>query len=315
MRTRTLGSNGPAVSVIGLGCNNFGMTIDQDTARSVVLAALDAGITHFDTAESYGDGHSEEMLGRALDGRRDQVVVASKARRRPEDDPWRPGDLTRRIVEGCEGSLRRLGTDHIDVYYEHHRDSEAPLEEALAALDQLVTAGKVGVPACSNYSAADILTATDLCRHNRWVTPRAAQMHWNLVAREVESAVVPAARSADMGIVPYYPLASGLLTGKYRSDRTFPVGSRLQRLPRFAGVATPDNFATAARLVALAGDLGRTPAELAIAWLVAQPGVASVIVGATSPEQVQANAAAARWTPTDQDLALITEAGSPPGAS
>lgn len=292
MRRRRLGAGGPEVSVVGLGCNNFGMAIDERETASVVAAALDAGITHFDTAESYGGGHSEEMLGKALGPRRDEVVIATKVRRRNEDEPWRPGALARRIVEGCDISLRRLGTDHIDVYYEHHRDPEAPLEEVLAAFDKLVRSGKIRYPACSNYTADDITNAIELCRRNQWAAPCAAQVHWNLLERKVEREVVPAAHAQGLGIVPYYPLASGLLTGKYRSGTAYPAHSRLARMPQFASVATEANFAVVDAVVSFAKARGYEPGQLAVAWLVAHDAVASVIAGATSTAQVVANAAA-----------------------
>ncbi|MDA8071823.1 MAG: aldo/keto reductase [Actinomycetota bacterium] len=292
MRRRRLGAEGPEVSVVGLGCNNFGMAIDERETASVVAAALDVGITHFDTAESYGGGHSEEMLGKALGRRRDEVVIATKVRRRDEDEPWRPGALARRIVEGCDISLRRLGTDHIDVYYEHHRDPDAPLDEVLAAFDELVRSGKICYPACSNYSADDITNAIELCAEHQWAALCGAQVHWNLLAREVEAEVVPAAHAGGLGIVPYYPLASGLLTGKYRAATAYPAHSRLARLPKFASVATDANFAVVDAVVSFAEAHGYEPGQLAVAWLLAHDAVASVIAGATTAAQVVANAAA-----------------------
>ncbi len=308
MQQRPLGTDGPAVSVVGLGCNNFGMAIDATGARAVVGAALDAGITHFDTAEGYGGGQSEEMLGAALGRRRDEVVIASKVLRRPQGVPWRPGDLARRIEEGCDTTLRRLGTDRVDVYYEHHRDPEAPVDEAVEALDGLVRAGKARFTGCSNYAPADIRRAAEVSAERGWTAPCAAQLHWNLLARQAEDELVPEARRAGMGVVPYYPLASGLLTGKYGAGGPYPAGSRFERLPRFSTVATPENIATVDRLAAVAESAGHTVGELAVAWLVAQPGVASVIVGATTPEQVRANARAASWCLDADELAAADRA-------
>lgn len=307
MRRRRLGANGPEVSVVGLGCNNFGMAIDEREAASVVATALDAGITHFDTAESYGGGRSEEMLGKALGLRRSEVVVATKVRRRTEDEPWRPGALARRIVEGCEISLRRLGSDYIDLYYEHHRDPQAPLDEVLAAFDGLVHAGKVRYPACSNYSAQDIIAADASCHQHHWAPLCAAQVHWNLLERQVEAAIVPAAHAAGIGIVPYYPLASGLLTGKYRAGAAYPAQSRFARLPKFATVATDANFAVVEALLSFAKTHGYEPGQLAMAWLVAHDTVASVIAGATSPAQVLANAAAGDIVLSASELAELEE--------
>lgn len=305
MDLRPLGTDGPRISVIGLGCNNFGMTIDEAAADAVVSAALDAGITHFDTAETYGGGRSEEMLGRALGTRRDQAFVATKAARRDPSEPWRPGLLARRIAEGCHTSLRRLGTDTIDLYYEHHRDPDAPVDEVLQAFDTLVTAGSVRFTACSNWSPADMTSAATLTEARGWPPLRATQLNWSLLAREAEPSAVPAAAAAGLGVVPYFPLASGLLTGKYRQGQPFPPGSRLQRLPRFADVATDGNLAAVDRLAAFAEARGHTVAELALAWLLGHGEVTSVIAGATTPEQVNANAAAAGWALGPDEVAEV----------
>ena len=275
METRTLGKTGPALSVVGLGCNNFGMAIDAGAAATVVHAALDAGITHFDTAEMYGDGQSEEMLGAALGSRREEAVIATKYRPRPAEEAYEPGRLAARIREGVEKSLRRLGTDRIDLYYQHMPDPEAPIEEVLETLDGLVRAGKVLHIASSNVSADEIAAAT------------------------------AAAEAAGLGVVPYFPLASGLLTGKYRRGEPFPPGTRLARSDRFAAAATDENFDRIEAYEAFAAERGRTIGELAIAWLLAQPTVASVIAGATRPEQVAANAAAATWVLTPDEAATV----------
>ena len=297
MDQRTFGTAGPSVSVVGLGCNNFGMKLDRDASTAVVLAALDAGVTHFDTAEMYGGGQSEEFLGAALGSRRDDVVVATKFLPRPDGEPYEPGALARRIREGCEISLRRLGTDRIDLYYQHYPDPDAPLDEAFEALDQLVAAGKVLHVASSNVSADQIRAAGQRVA--------ATQIEWNLLTRDVEAEVVPAAREAGIGIVPYFPLASGLLTGKYRKGQGFPAGSRLDTMPYFASVATDDNLDRVERLQLFADKRGHTVLELAVAWLLSQDGVASVICGATTPDQVAANAAAAGWALDAADLAEI----------
>src|SRR5690606_35913007 len=189
--------------------------------------ALDAGITHFDTAEIYGGGRSEEFLGAALGSRRDEVVIATKAGRRSNDEPYEPGASKRRIIEACEISLRRLGTDRIDLYYQHWPDPDAPVDEALEALDQLVQQGKVLSVACSNFSAAQLDEAASAAQRLGTRPFTVTQIEWNLLARGVEADVVPAARRAGMSIIPYFPLASGLLTGKYRRGEEFPEGSRL----------------------------------------------------------------------------------------
>jgi len=300
-----MGALGPEVSVLGLGCNNFGMKLDEAQSREVVEAALAAGVTHFDTAESYGGGRSEEYLGAALGGRRDQVVIATKFAARPEGEEYHPGALRRRIMQGCETSLRRLGTDHIDLYYQHHPDPVAPLEETLEALGELIRAGKVIHVGCSNFSAAQIDEAARIAGETGGPGLTAAQMHWNLLERRVEADVVAAALRAGSGIVPYFPLASGMLTGKYRKDE-FPLGSRLEAMPRFRGPATEENFAYIERLRLFAEEHEHTLLELALGWLAAQEGVASIIAGATSAAQVAVNAAAVTaWRLTPDQLQAL----------
>ncbi|MCK9932653.1 aldo/keto reductase [Frankia sp. Mgl5] len=307
MRTRPLGSAGPAVSIVGLGCNNFGARLGAAESAAVVHAALDLGITHFDTAEMYGDGASEEFLGAALGSRRDAAVIATKVLPRPRGEAYTPGALRRRILEGCEGSLRRLGTDRIDVYYQHFPDAEAPLSEAMETFEELVRSGKVLSIACSNVSAEQIEARAAFATERDVAPFVAAQIEWSLLRRAVEAEIVPAALKADMGIVPYFPLASGMLSGKYRAGEPFPAGSRLASSSYFAAMATEGNFAYLDALIAFATDRGHSVLELAIAWLAAQDGVASVIAGATSPEQVSANAAAAGWSLTEDDLAALPQ--------
>ncbi|HEY6623272.1 MAG TPA: aldo/keto reductase [Acidimicrobiales bacterium] len=305
METRRLGADGPQVSVVGLGCNNFGMRVDAAQSRTVVEAALDAGITHFDTAEMYGGGKSEEFVGQALGHRRDEVVIATKFIPRGKDDPYRPGDLRRRILEGCEVSLSRLGTDRIDLYYQHYPDSDAPVAEALDALADLVDQGKVLHIASSNVTAAQVDEAAASAEQHKTTAFCATQIEWSLLVRAVERSVVPAARRHGLGIVPYFPLASGMLTGKYRKGEPFPAGSRLDSASYFAGIATDANFDYVEALTAFAASRGHTLLELAVAWLAAQDGVASVIAGATTAEQVRANVAAADWQLTKADLAAL----------
>ena len=298
MDVRQLGDAGPKVSVVGLGCNNFGVRMDQAAVDKVVAAALDAGITHFDTAEMYGGGKSEEFLGRALGSRRDGVVIASKFLPRPNDEPYTPGALRDRILQGCDISLGRLGTDHIDLYYQHYPDPAAPVEELRDALATLQKAGKVVHVASSNVTAEQIDEADAA-----GVGFVATQIDWSLLNRAVEEAAVPAARRHGLGVVPYFPLASGLLTGKYHRGEEFPEGTRLASSKYFAAVATDENFAHVDRLQAWAEAKGHTILELAFAWLLAQDGVASVIAGATSTGQVAANAAAAGWALDGAELA------------
>lgn len=304
MLTRRLGAHGPQLSLIGIGCNNFGPRMDADATAAVVHAALDAGVTHFDTAEMYGDGRSEEYLGAALGSRRDEATIATKYSPRPDDEPYRPGVIARRITDAVEGSLRRLGTDRIDLYYQHYPDP-GPVEEALETLDGLVRAGKVLHLANSNDSAAQLEDAAAAAAANGWTPFSGTQIHWNLLERRVEADVVPTAERLGLGVVPYFPLASGMLTGKYRRGRPFPEGSRLAGSDRFARVATDEAFDRVEAATAFAEARGHTVGEVAIAWLLAQPSVTSVIAGATTPEQVAANAAAASWTLTPDDVADI----------
>jgi aryl-alcohol dehydrogenase-like predicted oxidoreductase len=305
MEKRRVGVDGPEVSLVGLGCNNFGMRIDEKASAAVVDAAVDAGITHFDTAEMYGGGRSEEFLGRALGGRREQVVIATKASPRPRDEDFVPGSLVRRIREACEGSLKRLATDRIDLYYQHYPDSEAPLEEALEALDSLKRDGKVLDIACSNYSGDLLAQAAEVSDTRHFASFSADQVEWSLINRDAESSVVPEATRLGVSVVPYFPLASGLLTGKYRRGEDFPAGSRLASSSYFAGVANDANFDYLDKLSAFAESHGHSLLELAFGWLAAQGTVSSVIAGATTPEQVRANVDALGWQMTADDLAEL----------
>jgi aryl-alcohol dehydrogenase-like predicted oxidoreductase len=305
MELRNLGGDGPALSAVGLGCNNFGMKLDREASIAVVHAALDAGVTHLDTAEMYGGGRSEEYIGEALVGRRDEALLATKFLPRPADEPYTPGILAKRIREACETSLRRLRTDRIDLYYQHYPDAEAPVDEALETLGELVREGKVLHLASSNVSAAQIGAAAACSEAKRLARFVGTQLEWSLVARAAEESVIPAARTANVGIVPYFPLASGLLTGKYRRGEAFPEGTRFAMSDRFARFASDANFDRLERLQAFAAAHGRSIIELAIGWLLAQEGVASVISGATTPEQVRANAAAGQWAMTADELAAV----------
>jgi aryl-alcohol dehydrogenase-like predicted oxidoreductase len=273
------------------------MKLERGASTAVVHAALDAGITHFDTAEMYGGGKSEEFLGAALGSRRDEAVIATKFLPRGKDDTYEPGALARRIREGCETSLRRLGTDRIDLYYQHYPDAEAPLDEALDAMQALVTEGKVVALGSSNVDAGLVRAMG--------TRVSATQIEWSLLSRDVEATIVPAALETGISVVPYFPLASGLLTGKYRLGQEFPTGSRFDTMPYFASVATDENLERVERLIAFADERGHSILELAVAWLLAHDTVASVICGATSPEQVRANAAAAEWRLADDDLVEV----------
>lgn len=299
METRRIGSLN--VSVIGLGCNNFGRRLDADRTAAVVHTALDAGITFFDTADIYGETQSEEFLGRALGKRRGDAVVATKFGM-PVDE-HRRGAKPEYIGRAVEDSLQRLGTDYIDLYQLHQPDPAVPIEDTLGALNELVNAGKVREIGCSNFSAEQVRAAEGAVRPSaaRFVS---VQNEYSLLHREPEDDVIPECVRAGIAFIPYFPLASGLLTGKYRQGRPAPEGSRLQS--RFGTEPfTDENLSVVESLLQYATSRGRTLLELAVSWLVTRPAVASVIVGATSPEQVKSNVAAGGWRLTEGELVAI----------
>jgi aryl-alcohol dehydrogenase-like predicted oxidoreductase len=306
METRRIGSL--TVSVVGLGCNNFGGRLDERRTEAVVKAALDAGITLFDTADIYGETKSEEYLGRALGRRRRDVVLATKFGM--EVDAQRTGAKPDYVRQAVEDSLRRLGTDCIDLYQLHQPDPKTPIEETLGALDELVRAGKVREIGCSNFSTNELQAA------DKAVRPGAArfisvQNEYSLLQREPERGVLEECRRAGLAFIPYFPLASGLLTGKYRLGRQPPQGSRLAS--RFGTEPfTEENLLLVESLLKFATSRGRTLLELAMSWLASRPTVASVIAGATSPDQVKANAAAAGWRLSEADLAELENILSQP---
>jgi aryl-alcohol dehydrogenase-like predicted oxidoreductase len=307
MDMRTIGRSGLKVTVLGLGCNNFGSRIDEEASAAVVQACLAAGITFFDTSDSYGGGESEKFLGRALKGHRDEVVIATKFSSRVGESPYDVGASRKHLVAACDHSLRSLGTDYIDLYYQHFPDPETPVEETLAALDDLVRAGKVRYIASSNFAGWQIVEAEHLAAARHGARFVASQSEWSLLERGIEAEVVPACAAYQVGVVPYFPLASGLLSGKYQRGRPAPEGTRLAS-PRFADWVTDAKFDVVERLEALGRQHGRSLLELAIGWLVAQPVVASVLVGATTPEQVVANAHAASVQLSPEELGAVSAA-------
>ncbi len=297
-----LGDSGCAVSRVGLGTNNFGFRIDPEAGRKVLDAALDAGVTLIDTSDSYGD--AEVVLGDALVGRRDEVVLATKFGSELHGDDvgpdWGARGSRRYIRQAVERSLRRLRTDWIDLYQIHRPDPATPIAETLGALQELVDEGKVRYLGCSNFAGWQIADAAWTARSMRRQGFISAQNHWNLLERRVEREVVPAAERFGMGILPYFPLASGVLTGKYRRGEDPPEDSRLVAWGR-QDTLTGDVFAVTEALEAFARTRGVTLLDVAIGWLASQPQVASVIAGATRPEQVTANVAAAAWVPAEED--------------
>ncbi|WP_447598343.1 aldo/keto reductase [Nitrospira sp. Nam80] len=306
METRRIGSL--TVSVVGLGCNNFGGRLDERRTEAVVKAALDAGITFFDTADIYGETKSEEFLGRALGRRRSDIVLATKFGM--QVDAQRTGAKPDYVRQAAEDSLRRLGTDCIDLYQLHQPDPKTPIEETLGALDELVRAGKVREIGCSNFSTDELQAAEKAVRPGaaRFIS---VQNEYNLLHREPERGVLEECRRAGLAFIPYFPLASGLLTGKYRHGRQPPQGSRLES--RFGTEPfTEENLLLVDSLLKFATSRGRTLLELAMSWLASRPTVASVIAGATSPDQVKANAAAAGWRLSEADLAELENILSKP---
>jgi aryl-alcohol dehydrogenase-like predicted oxidoreductase len=304
MRTRRLGSEGPEVSVVGLGCNNFGMRVDLDGTRAVVDAALDSGVTLFDTADIYGNkGGSESFLGEVLEGRRDRVVLATKFGGDMGDGTKARGsrDYIRKAIDA---SLQRLRTDYVDLYQYHTPDHVTPFEETFGALHELVREGKARYIGHSNLEAAQVEEVDALARERGWARPVSAQNQYSLLRREAEDELLPVCERLGVGVLPYFPLASGLLTAKYRRGQPPPEGTRLSAR---AEVFTDETFDRLEALEAFAAERGLTLLQVAIGGLAAQPAVASVIAGATKPEQVRANAAAGDWVPTAEDLAALNE--------
>jgi aryl-alcohol dehydrogenase-like predicted oxidoreductase len=308
MDLRRLGDSGLKVSEIGLGCNNFGVRIDQGATTAVVATALDAGITFFDTADVYGEQRSEVFLGVALAGRRHGVILATKFGNATGPTPYQRGASRRHIVEAAEASLKRLHTDYIDLYQLHRPDADTPIEETLAALDDLVRSGKVRYIGNSNFSGWSIADADWIARNGRLTRFVSAQNNYSMLRREAEAEVIPASERFGLGLLPFFPLASGLLTGKYRRNEPPPPGTRLAAGGRRTDEAlTEANFDRVEALRAYAQARGHTLLELAFAWLLARPVVSSVIAGATRPEQVQANAAAASWRLTPEEFAEVNQ--------
>ncbi|SCL63316.1 aldo/keto reductase [Micromonospora yangpuensis] len=310
MAYRRLGDSGLVVSVVGIGCNNFGRKLDLDGTRAVVDAAIDAGINLFDTADIYGEpqGASEEVLGQALKGRRDDVVLATKfgmdmhGMNGPDFDAR---GARRYVARAVEASLRRLGTDHIDLYQMHQPDPGTPIEETLAALDDLVRAGKVRYLGNSNFTGWQIADADWTARTGGMTPFISAQNHYSLLERGVEAEVVPACERFGLGLLPFFPLADGLLTGKYRRGSAPPEGTRLAGGGRYAERLAAADWDTIEAIEAYAAERGLSMLQVAIGGLAAQPAVTSVIAGATTADQVRANAEAGAWRPDAADWAAL----------
>jgi aryl-alcohol dehydrogenase-like predicted oxidoreductase len=307
MEYRKLGNSGLKVSAVGLGCNNFGMRSDAEQTRAVVHRALDEGITLFDTADIYGNrGGSEELLGKALGNRRREVIVATKFGMAMGDGPYMRGASYRYIMAAADASLKRLATDYIDLYQIHFPDGETPQHETLEALNDLVRAGKVRYIGNSNFNAWQTVDALWISRSRGLASYVSAQNQYNLLDRRIERELIPACREFGVAILPYFPLASGFLTGKYKRGAEPPKGTRLSMVQRIAQQAlTDENFAILERLEKFASSLEHTILELAVGWLASQAQVSSVISGATSPDQVTQNVKAGNWKLSAEELAEV----------
>ena len=302
-----LGNSGLVVSKIGLGTNNFGARMDADRTRAVIEQALERGITLLDTADIYGSGKSEELIGQFLGARRHDVVIATKFAVPMGESPYTRGTSRRYIMQAVEASLKRLKTDYIDLYQFHRADAETPLVESLQALDDLVRTGKVRYIGECNFAGWQIADAQWTARSEHLSRLVSAQHEYSLLDRAARREVVPAARAMGMGVLPYYPLASGFLTGKYERG-ALPEGARLTNPQnrRSGAILTDDNFARLEKWKAFARECGHSMTELAFAWLLAQPEIGSVIAGATRPEQVDENVAAGEWKLTPEEFEAVS---------
>jgi aryl-alcohol dehydrogenase-like predicted oxidoreductase len=306
MKTRKLGRSSLEVSIVGLGCNNFGI-LDIDASRKVVDRALKQGITLFDTADIYGNrGGSEEQLGQILGHRRKDIVLATKFGMAMDDEADKARASRGYIMAAVEASLTRLKTDWIDLYQLHTPDPKTPMEETLRALDDLVRQGKVRAIGCSNLDAAGIRDAAAISAQNNLASFVTAQDEYSLVMRDAERDLIPEIEAQKMSLLPFFPLASGLLTGKYQKDQAIPEGTRYARGTRFSDrYMTDENWAIVERLRAFCDARGRTLLELAFAWLLSHACLASVIAGATRPEQIEQNVKAAGWELTVEEVSEI----------
>lgn len=291
------------VSAIGLGCNNFGWRIDEPASHAVVHAALDAGITFFDTSDTYGKTQSEEFLGRALGARRSSVIVATKFG--SEIDANHKGARPEYVRQACEDSLHRLGTDYIDLYQLHRPDPTTPIADTLGALNELVNAGKVLEIGCSNFTSAHIREARAASESSELARFVSVQNNYSMLERADETDAIPECERLGLAYLPYFPLANGLLTGKIRRGAVVPAGTRIADIQWMKEKVTDQNLDVVERLISFATERSHTILELAMAWLLRLPVVASVIAGATSPEQVRQNAVAARWSLSASERSAI----------
>ena len=307
METRNLGGSGLRVSAVGLGCNNFGQRSDLETSRRIIHKAIDLGITLFDTADIYaGRGGSENVLGQVLGDRRKDIVLATKYAKPMADDGSRQGASRRYIMQAVEDSLRRLKTDYIDLYQQHEYDDRTPIDETLRALEDLIRHGKVRYIGCSNFPAWRVSEAQQIAKQINTHAFVSCQDEYSLLVRDIEKDLLPMAQTYNLGLLPFFPLANGLLAGKYKRGEKPPANSRLGKVDYLRERYMNDrNFDIVQKLDAFARQHGKTLLELAFSWLAARPQVSSVIAGASSPEQVEQNVRAIAWTLTPDDMAAI----------
>ncbi len=306
MEYRKLGNSGLKVSEIGLGGDTFGRWADEQTSIAIINHALDLGINFIDTADVYGGrGQSEEFIGKVVKGKRSQVFIATKFRTAMGEGPNEGGGSRHHIMSAVDASLRRLNTDHIDLYQIHSPDSTTPIEETLRALDDLVHAGKVRYIGCSNFAAWQLCEALWISKVNNLHSFVTEQPQYNLIDRHIEQDLVPCCQTYGIGVIPYYPLAAGFLTGKYRRGEAPPAGSRFNSEPSYLQILSDANFDKLDKLQTFASQRGHSITELAIAWLLSHPWVSTVISGATKIEQVSANVAAVEWKLTANEVAQL----------
>ena len=306
MEYRRLGKSGLTVSEVGLGGNNFGGRADEQMSVSIINHALEVGINFIDTADIYTQGRSEEVVGKAIKGKRSQVVIATKFGHPKSVGPNEQGGSRSYMVKAVDASLRRLNTDYIDLYYIHRPDPETPIEETLRALDDLVRTGKVRYIGCSNFAAWQLCEALWTSKLNNLESFITVQLKYNLLDRGIERELVPCCRAYGIGIIPWGPLASGFLTGKYRRGQEIPASMWLANpLSIYSDILTDTNFDKLAKLEIFAQERGHSVGELAIAWLLSHPWLGSVIAGATSVEQLSLNVAAVGWKLTTEDIVQL----------
>jgi len=305
MEYRRLGNSGLKVSEVGLGGNNFGWWADEQTSNTVVNHAIDIGINFIDTADVYDRGHSEEFVGKAIKSKRSQVIIATKFGAPMGDGSNERGGSRYYIMKAVDASLKRLQTDYIDLYQIHFPDPTTPIEETLRALEDLVRAGKMRYIGCSNFAAWQLCEALWTSRANNLQSFVTVQPRYNLFDRRIETELVPCCQAYGIGVIPYSPLAGGLLTGKYRQGEEPPEGRLSGQMPQSTGLFSEANWNKLAKWEAFATEHGHTMGELAIAWLLAKPWLSTVIAGARKIEQVSANVAAAEWKLTTEEVAEV----------